>query len=80
MLEEKRIPVSKLKSGKSGRVIEISGGKGVTDRLAALGIRPGQKLTKISSMLWKGPVTIQAGHTRVAIGHGMASKIIVDPE
>ncbi|MBN2240648.1 MAG: ferrous iron transport protein A [Dehalococcoidales bacterium] len=80
MPDGKSVPISKLKSGQSGKVVEISGGKGVTDRLSALGIRPGKRLTKISSMLWRGPVTIQAGGTRVAIGYGMACKILIEPE
>jgi len=45
-----------------------------------LGIRPGKKITKISSMLMRGPVTVQAGHTQIAIGFGMANKIFVELE
>ena len=69
-----------MKSGQSGKVIDIAGGVGITERLAALGIRRGSRVQKISAMLWSGPVTVQAGGTRLAIGHGMASKIIVEPE
>ncbi|PIU56399.1 MAG: hypothetical protein COS88_02920, partial [Chloroflexi bacterium CG07_land_8_20_14_0_80_51_10] len=52
-----------------------------TNRLTALGIRPGKRITKLSSMLMHGPVTVEldAGH-QVAIGFGMAGKIIVDPD
>ena len=80
MPEHKQITVSKLEPGQSGKVIDIQGGAGMIARLAALGIRPGRTVTKISSMLWRGPVTIQTGGTRLAIGHGMASRIIVEPE
>lgn len=48
-------------------------------RLNALGIRPGQRITKVSSTLMQGPVTIRVGNAQVAIGFGMASKIIVEP-
>jgi ferrous iron transport protein A len=64
----------------SGIVSEIRGGQGMTDRLNALGIRTGKRITKISSMLLRGPVTIQIDRMRVAIGYGMAEKIFVEVE
>ena len=70
-------PLSDLKPGQSGIVVEIQGGHGLINRLSSLGIRPGQKITKVSSMLMRGPVTIQVGNAQVAIGFGMANKIIV---
>ena len=76
----KHIAVSKMKPGQTGKIIEIQGGQGLSARLSALGIIPGRKLTKISEMLMRGPVTVQTGSTQVAIGHGMADKIIVEPD
>jgi ferrous iron transport protein A len=35
-------------------------------------------VTKISSMLFHGPVTLRVNHTQVAIGFGMANKILVE--
>ena len=64
----------------SGIVSEIRGGQGMADRLNALGIRTGKRITKISSMLLHGPVTIQIDRMRVAIGFGMAEKIFVEVE
>jgi len=58
-------------------VAHIEGGHGLVNRLNALGIRPGKKITKVSSMLMRGPVTIQLDSAQVAIGFGMANKIIV---
>ncbi len=66
--------------GQSGRVKQIDGGIGMVNRLNSLGIRPGKKITKVSSMLMRGPVTVQLGSTRLAIGFGMANKIIVELE
>lgn len=80
--KESRIPVLKslndLHPGESGIVSEIKGGQELINRLNALGIRTGKKITKISSMLLHGPVTIQIDRTRVAIGFGMATKIFVE--
>lgn len=69
--------LTRLKTGETGLVKEIAGGWGVTSRLETLGIRSNVHLNKISSQLARGPVTVQVGNTRVAIGFGMAEKIIV---
>lgn len=53
-------------------------GSGFSRRLEALGIRPGEKVTKVSSTFFRGPVTLKAGTTQVAIGFGMANRIIVE--
>lgn len=69
--------LTKMKSGDQGTVVEIEGGHGVNNRLNAMGIRPGTKIVKIGSQLMRGPVTIALGNSQVAIGFGMAKKIIV---
>jgi len=66
-----------MQTGQSGRVVEIQGGFGVIDRLNALGIIPGKRITKISSMFARGPVAIEVDRGQLAIGYGMANKIIV---
>jgi len=66
-----------MQTGQSGRVVEIQGGFSVIDRLNALGIIPGKRITKISSMLARGPVAINVDRAQLAIGYGMANKIIV---
>ena len=70
--------MSQMCPGQSGKVVEIDGGVGLVNRLSAMGIRPGRKITKLSSMLMRGPVTVQQGSTRLAIGFGMARKILVE--
>ena len=78
MYDHKLITLARMQTGQSGIVVQIQGGHGLVNRLSALGIIPGKKITKISSMLMRGPVTIQIDRVQVAIGFGMASKIIVD--
>ena len=77
MFEGKLVTACQMQSGQSGKIVEIRGGHGLVTRLDALGVRPGKKVTKVSSMLMRGPVTIQVGHTQVAVGFGMAGRIIV---
>ena len=69
-----------MEAGQSGTVVQIEGGRGLISRLSALGVRPGRRVTKLSSMLMRGPVTIQIGNTQLAIGFGMAKRIIVGLE
>jgi len=69
--------LAQMQSGQSGVVIQIQGGHGVVRRLNALGIVPGKRITKISSMLMRGPVTVEVDRVRIAIGFGMTGKIIV---
>jgi ferrous iron transport protein A len=78
MPDVKIVTLRQMQSGQSGKVVEIQGGHGLVNRLNALGMRPGKKITKVSSMLMRGPVTIQSGNTRIAVGFGMANKIIVE--
>lgn len=73
-----QVTVNQMRSGQTGTVLQIAGGPGLAHRLNAMGIRPGKKITKISSMFMRGPVTIQVGRTQAAIGHGMAAKIVVE--
>jgi len=77
--EGKPVTLAQLPTGQSCIVVEILGGRGMINRLSALGIRPGLRVTKVGAMFMRGPVTIQIGNTQVAIGFGMANRVIVEP-
>jgi len=74
----RQLPLTQMEEGRSGIVVEIMGGIGALRRLELLGVRVGRKITKISGMFMRGPVTVQVDHTQVGIGFGMASKVIVE--
>jgi ferrous iron transport protein A len=74
------VTLAQLKDGQSSTVTEIQGGRRMTDRLNALGIIPGKKITKTSAMLMRGPVTVEVDRVEVAIGFGMASRVVVKPD
>jgi ferrous iron transport protein A len=78
--EAELVTLVQLKSGQSGTVVDIQGGRRMTDRFNALGIIPGKKITKTSAMLMRGPVTIEVDRVEVAIGFGMANKVMVKPD
>ena len=78
MYDRKLITLTQMQTGQSGIVVQVQGGHRFFNRLSALGIIPGKRITKISSMLMRGPVTIEVDRVQVAIGFGMANRIIVD--
>ena len=74
------IDLTKIRPGESGVVVDIQGGFGMTRRIQSMGIRPGKRITKVSSQFWRGPQTVQVGNTKMAIGFGMATRIFVEVE
>ena len=73
-----RVSLADMKPGQTGVVVEILGGHGMVRRLDALGLRLCKRIRKISSMLMRGPVVVDVDNFQIAIGHGMASRIIVE--
>ncbi|MBC8527035.1 MAG: ferrous iron transport protein A [Candidatus Cloacimonetes bacterium] len=73
-----RFNLTQMKSGEQGTVSQIIGGFGMQRRVESLGVRIGVNIKKISSQFMRGPVTVQVGNTQVALGFGMAQKIIVE--
>ncbi len=72
------VDLTKMRAGDSGTVVSLAGGGGLSLRLQNLGIRPGEKITKVSAHFWRGPITVQVGRANVALGFGMASKVMVE--
>ena len=79
-MDTKQVTLARMHRGQSGTVVQIQGGRHLVNRLNALGIIPGKRITKVSSMLMRGPVTIEVDRVQVAIGFGMANKVIVKPD
>ncbi|HDP94615.1 MAG TPA: ferrous iron transport protein A [Candidatus Aminicenantes bacterium] len=62
-------------------VVDILAGPHPRRRLISMGIHPGDRLMKYKSANW-GPVLVRnvtQNATRIAIGRGLAQKIIVTP-
>jgi Fe2+ transport system protein FeoA len=71
--------ITQLAAGRRARVIEIQGGRQTAGKLEALGIVPGAIVAKKSAALMHGPIVLVKGLMSVAIGFGMAKKIIIKP-
>ena len=80
MNQKKQVTLAEMQEGQAGKVVEVLGGRSMTARLSALGIRPGRRVVKISAVFLRGPVTVQVNQSQIAIGFGMARRIMVEME
>ncbi len=69
------ITLIELKNFRKALVIDIVGGSMAKRKLENLGIRVGSIIVKKGPSL--GPVVVNSGNTQIAIGRGLASKILV---
>ena len=71
--------LDQVKPGRKVRVSELAGGYRFRERLASLGIGIGCEL-QVSQPVWGsgGSMLVLQGQSRLAIGHGMAGKILVE--
>jgi len=73
------IQLTELTVGQQARIVEIAGGHHMLARLARMGIHKGIKLAMVSTpIIRRGPVVVSVSGSQVAIGHGMAMKIMVE--
>lgn len=69
--------LTEIKDGKLAVIVSVSGGKALTKRLADLGLRSGIMVKVLRSALFSGPVQIELCGSRLVLGQGLASKIMV---
>jgi len=69
-------PLTEIKAGMSAIVKEVRGGKKVRNRLMEMGIIEGTSIRVVANS--GGPLIVQVGNSKFAMGYGMAQKIIVD--
>lgn len=77
MTDKQTLSLTELNKNEAGIVEKLEGGHAFQQKLNAMGIRPGKKITKISNMVMNGPVTIKLDNSSIAIGKGMADRIII---
>ena len=68
--------LSRVRAGESVKVVALGAGWGLQRRLADMGLTPGVKIKVISGGR-PGQVVIEVRGSRMALGHGIAQKIIV---
>jgi len=68
-----------LKVGQSGMIIAVGGGRMPAKRLADMGLTPGTAIKVLRKTLFSGPVQIEVCGSRLVLGRGLATRIIVEP-
>ena len=67
------------KAGLNLIFISVEGGRGAMRRLTDMGLIPGERL-KVLHNSGHGPVTVLIKGAKIALGHGLAAKVIVEEE
>jgi ferrous iron transport protein A len=70
--------LNQLDEGQSGVIVSIFCGGGASKRLADLGLVRGKRIKIIRKTLFRGPVQIEVGGSRLIIGRGLTAKIMVE--
>ena len=73
-----KISLIQLKENRKAKVTEILGGQNMQSRLMNMGVYKGKEVTKLSHIGLKGPVVIKSGRSILALGNGVAEKVIVE--
>lgn len=71
-----RVPLSALKPGQGGVIRQIAGGRGLLNRLAAMGLMPGMEIRVVRSI---GPMLVEVRSSRLVLGRGLVGHILVEP-
>ena len=74
----KRLDLTQMEVGEKGVIVSIIGGHGLVRKLRAMGVLEGKSIKRISSQPFRGPITVEIDNLQVAIGFGMAKRIIVE--
>jgi Fe2+ transport system protein FeoA len=77
------VPLTALRDGESGVIKSIRAGPGgrgwgFQRRLMEMGLTPGTVVTVVKSAPFHGPVEVQVRGSRLALGRGMAERIVVE--
>jgi ferrous iron transport protein A len=68
--------LSVVKTGEKARVLRVEAGRGLSNRLAALGFVPGTEITVVSNG-HPGPFVVVVKDVKMALGRGVAHKILI---
>lgn len=71
------LSLSMVQEGEVVRIVSFRGGRGIQNRLFALGLIPGTKIVKIKDN-HDGPAIVRVKNSRLAIGRGLLHRIEVE--
>lgn len=70
-------PLSKVQAGETVKLASIEAGRGLSSRLASMGLLPNVEITVINNS-HPGPFVISVKNSKMMLGRGMANKIMVE--
>jgi Fe2+ transport system protein FeoA len=73
----RKLSLVQLRENQKAKVSEISGGRILQHKMMSMGIYPGTEITKLSHFALRGPLAVRVGRSVLALGYGVAAKIIV---
>ncbi|HOV09377.1 MAG: FeoA domain protein [Spirochaetes bacterium ADurb.Bin218] len=76
MAKTNALRLTDMKAGTCARINFIDAGKKAREKLISMGLVPGKEIEVISSS-GHGPVVVKVDDTRIALGHGLADKVII---
>jgi Fe2+ transport system protein FeoA len=74
-----RVPLDELKTGQKARVIEVHGGRGLCRHLEQMGIHSGDVIALTGAGAFRGPLLVEIHGCRLALGRGVARRVVVEP-
>ena len=77
MTDKATMPLSMVQAGQRVILVTIDAGDNLRSRLAAMGMVPNTEILIVSNSR-PGPFVVNVKGTRIAIGRGMAHKVIVE--
>jgi Fe2+ transport system protein FeoA len=75
-METHIVPLSVVSQGRKVKIFSLSGGRRMQERLVSMGLGPGSEI-EVMRKGAPGPFIIAVKETRLAIGGGMAQRIMV---
>ncbi len=67
-----------IKSGKKVKILDCNAPPGQRRRLMNLGLIPGEVIKVLRSAAFHGPILVELNGREIALGRGIASRILVE--
>ena len=77
MNPQESVTLLSMRKNETAQIVEIQGGQQLETKLKAMGLYKGRNIVKRSPADSKGPSIVEVMGTNLAVGQGMAAKIIV---
>ncbi len=71
--------LDQLSIGANARVVDFVGGPGLYRKLSQMGIHPGDTIVVSGSGAFRGPILVEIHGIRIALGRGVARRILIEP-